>query len=313
MASPLGSEDELKKLTVPQLKLMCKERCITGYTKLPKAGVIGKLLDWRKKNFCPQSLSPGLTTTAPAQTSSADVLENGHSMVQAPDSTISVQRQSSSKALHSQEAVMPFSAPNTSIANSGTINIVALGNVSSAADSQQAQVSALSQGGPAHEKDALFLNKPIDPLKATSAPISSKRPQDKRDSGAERVAKKPRTLQKSCVHPLVSVVPQSSPFIPSTSTIIPRSEVNLTNPSFLQPSENYSLAGIHSKRNRFKPLVSVPELGKKIVVTPTPYIQNPSRQTYLDFGLEGLIPQLRLISLPPSVAQRKHVPDFLYF
>lgn len=191
MASPLGSEDDLKKLTVPQLKLMCKERCITGYTKLPKAGVIGKLLDWRKQN-CPQTLTPGLTTKAPAQTSSADVLENGRSMVQAPDSTILVQRRSSSKAFHSKEVVTPLSAPNTSVANSSIINILTLGNspVSSPSYSQQVQVSVLSQGRPVHEKDTVFLNKPIDSPKATPAPIPAKRPQDKRDSGAERGCKK---------------------------------------------------------------------------------------------------------------------------
>ncbi|KAF8158305.1 hypothetical protein B0H34DRAFT_859112 [Crassisporium funariophilum] len=42
------NEADLTKLTVSQLKLLCKEKKITGYSKLPKPGIIQKLLDWQK-------------------------------------------------------------------------------------------------------------------------------------------------------------------------------------------------------------------------------------------------------------------------
>ncbi|KAF8798773.1 hypothetical protein BYT27DRAFT_7150139, partial [Phlegmacium glaucopus] len=42
------NETELKKLTVPQLKLICKEKRITGYSKLGKSDIIGKLVNWQR-------------------------------------------------------------------------------------------------------------------------------------------------------------------------------------------------------------------------------------------------------------------------
>ena len=42
--SAILAEDDLKKLTVPQLKAICKQRNITGYSKLQKSAIIQKLL-----------------------------------------------------------------------------------------------------------------------------------------------------------------------------------------------------------------------------------------------------------------------------
>ncbi|KAJ7134474.1 hypothetical protein C8R44DRAFT_610238, partial [Mycena epipterygia] len=42
--STMSTEAELKKLTVPQLKVLCKEKRITGYSKLGKDAIIQKLL-----------------------------------------------------------------------------------------------------------------------------------------------------------------------------------------------------------------------------------------------------------------------------
>lgn len=42
------NEIDLKKLTVARLKLMCKERNITGYSKLGKSYIIEKLVNWQR-------------------------------------------------------------------------------------------------------------------------------------------------------------------------------------------------------------------------------------------------------------------------
>jgi len=45
------TEVGLKKLTIPQLKALCKERKrIVGYSKLNKDGIVKKLLDWQKSS-----------------------------------------------------------------------------------------------------------------------------------------------------------------------------------------------------------------------------------------------------------------------
>ena len=44
MSTP-STADDLKKLTVPQLKALCKEKRITGYSKLGKSAIIQKLIE----------------------------------------------------------------------------------------------------------------------------------------------------------------------------------------------------------------------------------------------------------------------------
>ncbi|KAL1677929.1 hypothetical protein EV122DRAFT_213139 [Schizophyllum commune] len=46
----LLAEDELKKATVPQLRAICKEKGVAGYSKLSKAPLVAKLLEWQAKN-----------------------------------------------------------------------------------------------------------------------------------------------------------------------------------------------------------------------------------------------------------------------
>lgn len=58
---PVFTEAGLKKLTVPQLKALCKEKKrIAGYSKLNKDGIVAKLLDWQKSS---QAVASTLTNT----------------------------------------------------------------------------------------------------------------------------------------------------------------------------------------------------------------------------------------------------------
>src|SRR4051812_11699352 len=58
------TSEDLKKLTVPQLKALCKERKLTGYSKLQKNVLIQKLLAASSSNL--GSLSPSSISVAPA-------------------------------------------------------------------------------------------------------------------------------------------------------------------------------------------------------------------------------------------------------
>ena len=56
---PVLTEASLKKLTVPQLKALCKEKKqIAGYSKLNKGGIVAKLLDWQKSSQAVASTLP---------------------------------------------------------------------------------------------------------------------------------------------------------------------------------------------------------------------------------------------------------------
>ncbi|KAJ7784704.1 hypothetical protein B0H16DRAFT_1402773 [Mycena metata] len=62
----MSTESELKKLTVPQLKALCKEKRVTGYSKLGKDAIIQKLLGIRHPaptDAAPSDM-PASTTTA---------------------------------------------------------------------------------------------------------------------------------------------------------------------------------------------------------------------------------------------------------
>jgi hypothetical protein len=65
---------DLTKLTVPQLKAICKERQITGYSKLAKAALLQKLADHSNSAIYISSSSPTITSAAlPAETSRVPV------------------------------------------------------------------------------------------------------------------------------------------------------------------------------------------------------------------------------------------------
>ena len=51
------TDADLKRLTVAQLKAICKDKRISGYSKLPKDGIIAKLLDWQKRHGVPNIVS----------------------------------------------------------------------------------------------------------------------------------------------------------------------------------------------------------------------------------------------------------------
>ncbi|KAL1692848.1 hypothetical protein GGG16DRAFT_111748 [Schizophyllum commune] len=61
-------EDELKKATVPQLKAICKEKGVAGYSKLSKAPLVAKLLEWQAKNAsADDTTTPSAPSGQPAQ------------------------------------------------------------------------------------------------------------------------------------------------------------------------------------------------------------------------------------------------------
>ncbi|KAK7048247.1 hypothetical protein R3P38DRAFT_2868228 [Favolaschia claudopus] len=69
------TEDELKKLTVPQLKSLCKEKKITGYSKLAKDAIIQRLLASLPSSSSSSSVIPS-TVTHPARSQAASDIKS---------------------------------------------------------------------------------------------------------------------------------------------------------------------------------------------------------------------------------------------
>ncbi|KAJ7175735.1 hypothetical protein C8R46DRAFT_1249351 [Mycena filopes] len=67
----MSTETELKKLTVPQLKVLCKEKRVTGYSKLGKDGIIQKLLGISAPPSAPSASAPAPVPTPATTTPTA--------------------------------------------------------------------------------------------------------------------------------------------------------------------------------------------------------------------------------------------------
>ncbi|KAJ6584874.1 hypothetical protein B0H19DRAFT_1106977, partial [Mycena capillaripes] len=67
----MQTESELKKLTVPQLKALCKEKKITGYSKLGKDAIVQKLLGTASTTSIAASSAPTIAQTTTPDNSAA--------------------------------------------------------------------------------------------------------------------------------------------------------------------------------------------------------------------------------------------------
>lgn len=65
--SELATAEDLNKLTVPQLKAICKERKITGYSKLSKNAIVQKILDLGNNPSSKHALPPEVSLPPPIQ------------------------------------------------------------------------------------------------------------------------------------------------------------------------------------------------------------------------------------------------------
>jgi hypothetical protein len=289
----------LSKLTVTQLKAICKERRIVGYSKLGKAALLRKLGE-----LGPNSLPPSSAQTAqiPAQPSSL-LLESDPSPAHVNDSLApaAVQRPMGKPSRSPHE---PNTVPGTHIPQS----------------------SARSESIPAFNPPSclpVVRGQIVD--QSVSAPNvpGSKRVSSKISQGAGPLAKKPKISSPlsaraaipspTSVHLLGGCGVPGSPFSAALpdSALVPQTVPGGKNLD--GGTQTVSMSG-----QRFKPLKVTPPLSatlgdkQKSQCLPqgnksaTVTVQ-PSHLWHLDFSRSPEPPLLSAIAIPPPLSQRKLV------
>ena len=285
----------LSKLTVAQLKAICKERRIVGYSKLGKAALLRKLGELGPSSQPPSSVQ---TAQIPTQPSSL-LLEPGPSPVQINDSLAPapVQRPMGKPSLSPRE---PSTIPGTHIPQS----------------------SVTSESIPSFDPPSclpVMRGQIVDQSVAALKVPGSKRVSSEISQSAGPLAKKPKISS-----PLSARAP-----IPSPTSVhflggygVPGSPFSAALPdSALVPgvkkldgrTQTVSMSG-----NRFKPLKVTPPLSaalgdrQKSQCLPqgnesaTVTVQ-PSHLWHLDFPTAPEPPLLSAIAIPPPLSQRKLV------
>ncbi|KAF8964182.1 hypothetical protein BDZ97DRAFT_914993 [Flammula alnicola] len=317
--APSMTEDGLKKLSVPQLKLMCKEKCIVGYSKLAKDAVIAKLLNWQRLQ---SPLPRGDVTTI--NTSSEVFFGSGNTR----NLVSTKQSQQASTAISKPTShLLPI---DVSKVQDPLLNLPgAARNYDSGPTETKSNVptSQGAQGLSTTGSFAVLLDSGIKSQdvsvnlrRAIPVAITSKRRLDEWESSPTNVQKKSRSNEIIDGSTVVSTGPKgmssaSSKATSSTST-------TQKNASGYRTSENTNLSAIIPSK-RFKALMPHTTTPNAISGHPTSTVSfkytAPSKlknahsevsniSRYLDFELASSTITLKPISFPPSVAQRKNVP-----
>lgn len=296
MSSPL-SLASLKKLTVPQLKALCKEKHITGYSKIPKDAIIQKLLDHQNLGSTCDAISsavPPITNGKPTNIASTSPYENP----------------------------LDTSANNPSITAKKAPVVSEITTIpSNSSDADRLRASLPSFQAEAHdtlaqisvsEAPAVHFTDPDSDERRISAG-TSKRPL----SLCEPLlpSKKPKNAS-----PRVSVDPVFKvPDIPrklsnAIITVGAPQSLALTSPV----ERNTSVSAAHVSGKRFKPLLLKNQQSEVVKAASTRSLETGQLQhkgptstsdsviSHLDFPRPKFI-KLYPISLPPSVSQRKRV------
>ena len=307
---------ELAKMTVPQLKAICKEKKISGYSKLGKQA----LLQMLKESGSCSGTSGGLHSSGSIHSLAKTVLARAPSRLPSYQGS---RRPSELQAVpDSQRSRVPSSVvPNPTF---DTDPPVTLSSPFAACKSALAEAtpSSVTHGGGTGEKrsDPRLVTADETSLTSDSPPLqhipSSSSLRNEADDALTTVN------ASACVHQSynskrklthLNIDPMPRP--PKRARILPPSEPPL-------PLETVSapLSALAPPR-RFKPLVvtkrvlsNVTSSNAQIVPLPdAPEFGNGSLTTTLEPSLMGIenivaaVPQLSPITLPPNLAQRKRV------
>jgi hypothetical protein len=313
IGAPLPSD--LSKLNVSQLKALCKERRIVGYSKLSKAALIRKLGDLAPIS---QSTSSAPTRSTRTQTQTSPLLsESGPSPAQVDDSLAPSAQRPMGMSSSSFSPREPNTVPDTHIPQS---------SATSGSESGPIQPSSLSRDqGQNSNPPASALNVPVSVSKRISSEISLGISQ----GHAGPLAKKPKVvavsspssarragipfLTSASVHVLGDRggVPDSSFFALPGSALVPGSKEKEGHQLNGQ-TQTTSMSG-----KRFKPLNVTRPLSatlddrnglrcsqgnKSANVT-----LHPSPLWHLDFPAPPEPSLLSAITIPPPLSQRKLV------
>ena len=240
----------LDKLTARELKNLCKARNITGYSKLPKAGVIEKILDWQKKQATQNAGSATVATQVP------------------------LQDKDMRSSVHANPTLETLSVQSSSSREKGCLCLEVSISEPVALQSPGHQIQPLTSG-----------------TVQTTTESHSKRPRPKDPEAISEsfIKKKTKTHDK---------------FLPPLTVS--------SAPSKTAPAvECKKYSGTQASGRRYKALIPT----RKLPIPTTPVepllCTGESFDTLshcLSFVSEAPLPRLQPISLPPSVAQRRHVP-----
>ncbi|KAL1743613.1 hypothetical protein HDZ31DRAFT_40528 [Schizophyllum fasciatum] len=298
----LPTEDELKKATVPQLRAICKDKGVVGYSKLSKAPLIAKLLEWQFKNTGSSSggalqTALGNDDPAPQQSTAA----TSSSSLASPSTTAPGDRSSSPSNAYSQPAAALTSLSRPDLA------------LNSPVASQKIQLSSL-------RVPAL-----IDARReaAHSAPALSV----KRGPACEPT--EPRTSKKRKPDQAPAPIPPSRsayrlPHKATSDLPLKLMQQNAALATFRPADSRFTTQSIAKPSNRFIPLrpvvktVTEPKPAHTSLVTTsaTELLGMPDAQTAaanerplycIDDIITSIPTNHPAISLPPSIRNRKHV------
>ncbi|CAK5269788.1 unnamed protein product, partial [Mycena citricolor] len=294
----MHSVAELKKLTVPQLKALCKEKHINGYSKLSKDAIIQKLTQSDQSEVAATSSLSSLTEISSvlkqsdsqspllANSTELNAFESNHSLglltlVIHP----SIQDAASSREASSYSSICKFSETQKLVSSLRTQDPQPAGKkrkqlVTAEASDKKLKTSYPSLSG----KEG-----------TTTTPVIS---------GGSRIPRHVPSDTFPPQQPMTSSVPSRSHNLPPVS-IIPVQTTSLAYATNAGPS---------LPTKRFLPLVVNVKKIANIVQThlsiPTAAPVKPETTFYLNFPVSGRPPQLIPISLPPSLSQRKRVSQY---
>ncbi|KDR82695.1 hypothetical protein GALMADRAFT_57320, partial [Galerina marginata CBS 339.88] len=274
MTAPF-TEASLKKLTVPQLKVLCKEKRLTGYSKLPKDPIIARLLEWQTKQV-----------SSPASSREGYVLEGSLEIPATQTSHLRSITVPCSQLQPPQVDVSRIIAPD--VPHEATIGCATTDNESRPAKGTR--------------DTAVLLKRP----RRDSETLPSSYPQTKKTR-----INVPLIAGYSATVPIHTRQLQATPALPVQASKSPipdveekeKTSINDSGQGFNFPIKPQPLAQpAKFVQRRFKALIPAKNCGPG-----SPLTGVPSVTRYLDFPPEEQI-SLKTISLPPSLAQRKHVP-----
>lgn len=279
------TETALKRLTVPQLKLICKERRIVGYSKLAKDNLVQKLLGSQAASKTGSVIATSPLTPIVQDTGVRPVLPLADSDYRSNRSGSAADATTFPAGPSHEPTLVVQTTEGISAGNPGSKEIhrndasshETLTNMSNSSDSGWLKrSSATTQELPEPKKARL------DPPRQPSSALCSK------SISSTSAALGPKTVETT------NTVATETPALSSSV---------------------YNMSKSNAKR-KFKPLV--PSSGRtfnakaKSQFEPTALIQN------LDDGLSGDLRHLDFASsepvslatihIPPSMAQRKHIP-----
>ncbi|RPD62799.1 hypothetical protein L227DRAFT_522666 [Lentinus tigrinus ALCF2SS1-6] len=303
----------LAKLTVPQLKALCKERKITGYSKLGRQALVQKLVE---SGLCFADTShSGTPSTTPAERAPPDATTHTSTAASQPVSA-TASRPPSIAPTSTPSLVVPEDASTPPIDVRGLPSAPSPITVSTVQAEYGtpspcvSQAPTLARNAPT-SRPSVTAKKRIRPSIETMPPPPAKKQRILSSSSTANVQPSPAPVTAMPCKPPASVV------MTPTRTRVP------VTPTRAVPVSAPAPATVSASAKRFKPLV-VNKAKISALSTPAQSSASASVSSTAPVHLlaltekplsslqdfEATVPALRPITLPPSLAHRKRVQSW---